>query len=122
MLAGRDRLADEAGAHAGQRAIEVDGVGRVAQAGRQIGAPARQAVALGDGADLVLGAADQHGVGPETVAIGKRDAALLADGEDGADEVLVLSHAPRDAVHDNADGVAGHGRNCNRGSESWYAG
>ena len=36
-------------------------------------------------------------------AVGQLDAALVADREDRADEVLAVAHAARDAVHDDAD-------------------
>jgi hypothetical protein len=38
-------------------------------------------------------------------AVLERHAALLADLEDRADEVLVHAHAPGDAVHDDADAL-----------------
>ena len=38
------------------------------------------------------------------------DAALLTDGQDRADEMLVVSHAAGDAVHDYPETVRGHSR------------
>jgi hypothetical protein len=41
-------------------------------------------------------------------AIGKDDTALLANGQDGANQMLVESHAPGNAVHDDADALFAH--------------
>ena len=40
---------------------------------------------------------------------GERDAALFANGNDGADQVLVQAHAAGHTVHDEAKSLNGHG-------------
>ena len=64
---------------------------------------ARCRAALGELRDLLGVAADQDRVGHHAVAVRQRDAALLADRQDRAHEVLVVAHAPGDAVHDDAE-------------------
>jgi hypothetical protein len=39
----------------------------------------------------------------------QRHAALVADRDDGADQVLVHAHASGDAVHDDSESLGGHG-------------
>ena len=48
-------------------------------------------------------AANDDRVHHKTIAIGKDQRALIADGQDRAHQVLVVAHAPGDAVHDDAD-------------------
>src|SRR5690349_6662130 len=48
-------------------------------------------------------AADEDRVGHQAAAVLQRHAALLADLDNGADEVLVLPHPPGHAMHDDAD-------------------
>ena len=55
-------------------------------------------------------APDKNRIGHQAVAILERHAALLADLEDRAHEVLVHAHAPGDAVHDDADALLRHFR------------
>ena len=50
-------------------------------------------------------APDEDGVGHDDLVVAELDAALLADGDDGAHQVLVGAHAPGDAVHDDAERV-----------------
>jgi hypothetical protein len=52
--------------------------------------------------------ADQDRVGHHPVAIGEADAAIGADGGDGADQMLVGAHAAGHAVHDDADAAFRH--------------
>jgi hypothetical protein len=58
--------------------------------------------------ELGLVAADQDRIGHHRVAVLERDAALRADGEDRADQMLVRAHAPADAVHDDAEPLLRH--------------
>ena len=48
-------------------------------------------------------AADQDGIGHHSVAAGEENTALVTDGANRADEVLVVAHPPGDAVHDQAE-------------------
>jgi len=59
-------------------------------------------------ASLAYVAADQDRIGHHRVAVLERDAALRADGEDRADQMLVRAHAPADAVHDDAEPLLRH--------------
>ncbi|GGU87170.1 hypothetical protein GCM10010275_23840 [Streptomyces litmocidini] len=56
----------------------------------------------------MFAAADEDGLGPEGLAVAEVEAALFAQGEDRADEVLAVAHAPGDAVHGDADCPACH--------------
>src|SRR6185503_16748085 len=67
------------------------------------------AVLLRQRLDLRRVAPDQDRVGHHARAVLQRHAALLADLEDRADQVLVHAHAPGDAVHDDADSSLAHG-------------
>ena len=96
VLAGADRLGQQGRAHLGGAGVEEDGVVGVGKRRLEFGAPALDAMRLGQGLDLVGVAADQDRVGHHTVAVGQRDdAALRADRADRADQVLVESHAAR---------------------------
>jgi hypothetical protein len=108
MLAGGDRLANTIGAHGRGLSVEVDRVVGVGQALGQVGAPALDAVCMRQRAQLGLTAPNQHRVGIERVAIGKRHAALFADADDRANQVLVGAHSPGYAIHDDADSLLGH--------------
>ena len=110
MLAGLDRLRQQVGAHLRGGGIEEHGIGRVGQCGRQVGGPALDAMLPGDRRHLVGIAPDQDRVGHDAVAVGERHAALLAYGDDRADQVLIEPHAPGDAVHDDAETARGHDR------------
>ena len=108
VLAGVDRLRDEVGAHLRGRGIEEDRVVRVLQRGRKIRGGARDAVLLAKRRDLLGVAADQDRVRHHAIAVRQRDAALLADRQDRAHEVLVQPHASGDAVHDDAEIACRH--------------
>jgi len=60
-------------------------------------------VPAGDALELAGVAADQDGIGHHPVATGEEHAALVADRTDRPDEVLVVTHPPGDAVHDQAE-------------------
>ena len=53
--------------------------------------------------DLLGVAPDQDRIGHHAVAVRQRDAALVADRQDRAHQVLVEPHASGDAVHDDAE-------------------
>ena len=93
----RLRHQHEAGVTVGERRIEVGG-------------PARDAVRLRQLRELAPVAADQDRVGHHAVAVRERYAALGADGDDRADEMLVHAHAAGDAVHDDAESLLCHVR------------
>ena len=108
VLAGGDGLAEQRRAHCGGCGVEEDRVVLVGQRLVEVGGVARHAVRLGQRGELLRVAADQDGVGHDPVAVGERHAALLADGDDGAHQVLVGAHAPGDAVHDDAEPTCAH--------------
>jgi len=57
---------------------------------------------------LCFVAADQDRVGHHPVAVLERDAALRADRQNRADQMLVHAHAAGDAVHDDAEPLLRH--------------
>ena len=71
----------------------------------ELGGPGEAAAFLRDRFEFGGAAAHQQGLGHDGFAIAERDAALLHDGVERAAQVLVESHAPGDAVHDDADVV-----------------
>lgn len=79
--------------------VEVDVDGVVGEDGVQVGGPLCEAVPLRDFSEGVFTAADEDGLGPEHLAVAEVQSALFADREDGAHQVLPVSHPPRDAVH-----------------------
>jgi hypothetical protein len=99
VLAGGDRLPDRLLAGRGDLGVEVDVDRVVREDGVEVGGPVLDAVLLGHRLQYVLAAADQDGLGPQDRAVAEVEAALLADGEDGADQVLAVSHPAGDAVH-----------------------
>src|SRR5262249_46503763 len=88
--------------------VEENLIFRIGQRGFEIGAPAPNRVLPCQFLDLRRVAADQEWIGHQTRAIFERDAALIANCQDRADQVLVHAHAPGDAVHDDADALLGH--------------
>ena len=108
VLAGRDRLAQQLGAQLGGGGIEEQRVLLVRERGIEIGGPARDAVRLRQLRELGFVAADQDRVGHHRVAVLERDAALGADGDDRADQMLVHAHAAGHAVHDDAETLLRH--------------
>src|SRR5579885_1646095 len=108
MLAGPDRRFQARGTQGGRLRIKVDRVVRVGQAGLKICTPALDIVRPCERAQLVLVAANQERVGYEPIAVRQCNPALLADRHNRADEMLVGSHAPGDAVHDNSNRADRH--------------
>ena len=64
---------------------------------------------LGELLQAVGAAPDQDRIRHHPVAVLERHTALVADGADRADQVLVHAHAPGDAVHDDAEPLLRHG-------------
>src|SRR5262249_47050486 len=108
VLAGGDRAAQELRAQLGGGGVEKERVLAAPEGGIEVSGPARDAVRLGELRELGLVAADQDRIGHHGVAVLQRDAALRADGENRADQVLVRPHAPADAVHDDAEPLLRH--------------
>ena len=108
VLAGLDRLADERGAHLRRAGVEEDLVVWIGERGVEIGGPALERRAALPGLELVGVAADQDRVGHHAIAVRQRDAAIGADRQDRADEMLVRPHPAGHAVHDDAETVGRH--------------
>ena len=109
VLACLDRLQQGDLARAGDLGVEVDVDAGVGQHLVQVGGPALQAVPFGDGAQPLLVAPDQDRLGVHGGAVLEPHAALLPDGEQGADQVLPVSHPAGDTVEGDVDDLARHG-------------
>lgn len=109
MLSGGDRLPYRLLAGGGDLGVEVDADGVVAQYGVEVAAPVLHTVAFGQRPQLAGGAADEHGLGPDPRPVGEFQSALVAQGEDGADQMLAVSHAPGHTVHGDTYGRVCHG-------------
>src|ERR1035438_6330491 len=105
VLARGDRLAHRGRAPAGGLRVEIDRVSGIGQRSIEIGGPRHAAALRGDGLQLGWIAAHQQRARHDRLAVAEDHPALLHDGVDGAAQVLVQSHAPGDAVHDDADCV-----------------
>ena len=108
VLAGGERLPDQLGPHLRRAGIEEELVLAVGERGGEVRRPALDLVPLRQRLDLLRVAPDQDRIGHHPVAVRQRHAAIGADGEDGADQMLVRPHAPADAVHDDAEPARGH--------------
>ena len=109
MLARAQRLGKQGRAHLRRAGVEEDGVVRVCERGVEIGAETGDAVGARQRLDLFGIAADEDRVGHHALAIGEHHAALVADRDDRADQVLVHPHAAGHAVHDDAKPLLSHG-------------
>jgi hypothetical protein len=98
-----------------ERRVEVDRVRVVRERLFEISSHPMDAVLLRQRAQLPLVAPDEDRIGHQPRAVRHRDAPLLADRDDRANEVLVEPHASRDAVHDDADRVSVHVRSLRCG-------
>src|SRR5207247_4698999 len=108
VLARDDGPPHVVGAEGGQRSVEVDRVRWIREAGVQVGRHALDAVRVGDCPELGLVPTDEDRDGKQPLTARQRYAALLSDGDDRADEMLVQSPAASDAVHDDPDASRGH--------------
>ena len=86
----------------GARGVEEDLVVRIGEGCVEVGGVALNPVFLGQRFDLFGIASSQDRVGHDG-DIAALNSALFADGENGADEVLIGAHASGDAVHDDSD-------------------
>ena len=102
-LAGGDGLAEGRRARLRHEEVGVDLPARVGERGVEVGRVVLDAVLGGEVGELRLAAADEQRLDGDLGAVGQLDAALVADREDRAHQVLAVAHAARDAVHDDAD-------------------
>src|SRR5687768_7508300 len=102
MLAGRDGALQQLGAKLRGGGVEEDFI-LTLQRCTQIGGPSSNAVLFRQLLDFRGVAPHQDRIRHHARTVLQRDAALLADLEDRADQMLVHAHAPGDAVHDDAE-------------------
>src|SRR5262249_12060425 len=99
---------EQGGTHICGRRVKEYAVLRIAKRSVEIGGEAGDVVGIGKGCDLVLLAPDQDGIRHHMIAVLEGNPALFADFEDGADEMLIGTHPPSDAVHHDAEARASH--------------
>jgi hypothetical protein len=108
MLAGGDRLLEVALAQSRRRGVEIERVRRIGEGAVKIGRGARDAVPDGELRQLLGVAADEDRVRHDPRAVLQHGAALGADRQDRAHEMLVRPHPSGDAVHDDAETLLAH--------------
>lgn len=108
VLARGDRLPDRLLAGRGHLGVEVDVDAVVGEDRVEVGGDVVESVAIGQRPERVLAAADQDRLRPQHGAVAEVEAALFAQGQDGADEVLAVAHAPGHTVHGDTHRLACH--------------
>ena len=109
VLAGLDRHGEKAGPHLGRAGVEEQRVVGICERRSEVARGPGKPVARGDLGEFFSVASDQDRIGHHPVAVGQGDAALLADRQDRADQMLVVAHPSGDAVHDESKPMSGHG-------------
>ena len=109
VLAGVDRSGEQRGAQIGGCGVEEQRVLRVGERGVEVGGPALHLVPPRQGFKFSGITADQDRIGHQHAAVTQFHPAVVADRQDAENEMLVLPHAPGDAVHDDADPSFAHG-------------
>src|SRR5208337_5174659 len=99
--------ANRGGTQNGSLRVEVDRVPRVRQALVETGAPALNLILARQCFQLLRVAAKQHRVRQNTAPIAQLNPSLPANGDDGAFQMLIGTHAPGDSIHNDADSVHG---------------
>lgn len=121
VLPRRDGLPDGLLAGGGDLRVEVEVDIRVGEDRVQVRRPVLQPVPLGERPQGVLAAADEDRLGPQRRTVAQIQTALVAQGEDRADEVLAVAHASRHAVHGDTHRLACHVFPFVRGFRAAYA-
>jgi hypothetical protein len=103
VLARRHGLLKRRSAQAGHGRIKHDVDRRVVDHRVQVGGPLGNLVHLSQFPDLRLVASDQDRLDLNFRAVFEGKAAVVADGEDGTEQVLAVTHSSGDAVHGDAD-------------------
>ena len=105
VRAGVERLHHGRVPLAGDLGVEVDPAAFLdaVQGLVQAGGPVFDAVPARDVAELGLAAADQDRLEPDPAAVTERHAVVGVDRQHRPDQMLVVTHAPGDAVHDDPD-------------------
>lgn len=83
--------------------VEKDFVVRIGECRVDVGREFFNARALRESGELVVTPPRQDRIRHQGKVVTDFDAALIADGADAADQVLIGAHASSDAVHDDAD-------------------
>ena len=107
VLAGGERLGEDADPLLGRRRVEEDRPGRVGERGVEIGGPFRDAVGARDRGKAVAVAADQQQAGHQSV-IAEREAAFVDDRNQGIGQMLRRADAAGRAVDDDPDRLRCH--------------
>ncbi len=108
MLARGDGLLDRRRAASGRLRVEINGVRRIGERAGEIGGPTHPVAHGGKFSQLGFVASDQRERGLDGFVVVDRDAALLEEGQQRADVMLVRAHASRDAVQNDAGSVNFH--------------
>ncbi|MGX1252653.1 hypothetical protein RKD48_005164 [Streptomyces ambofaciens] len=108
VLARGDRLPDRLLAGRGHLGVEVEVDGVVGEDRVEVRGDVREPVPLRQRPQGVLAAADQDRLRPQHGAVAEVEAALFAQRQDGADEVLAVAHAPGHTVHGDTHRLACH--------------
>jgi hypothetical protein len=83
-----------------------------------VGGPPLDAIGLRKVGQFFFVTADQQGIGHNAIAIGQRHPALLPDGDDRTDQMLVHPHPPGHPVHDDAEPLIRH-RTLHSSKRNW---
>src|SRR4029434_7003147 len=108
MLAGVNGFGEQRRTHLRGAGVKEERVVLVCEGSVEVRLPTADAVRVRQSLDLARVATDENRVWHDDVTIGERHAAVIADRNDRADQVLVHAHAPGDAVHDQAESFYGH--------------
>jgi hypothetical protein len=108
VLARGDRRAQRGRPRRCRLGVEVDVDGRVAEHGVEVGRPFGHAVAVGQLLDPLRTAADEDRLDANALTAVQEDAPGVSDGQDRADQVLAVTHPPRDPVHGDAQCAGRH--------------
>jgi len=108
VLARGDREIEVALALSGGDRVEIDRVLARGERAVEIGGEARDAVCLGESAELLGVAPDQDRIRQHALPVRERKPARRADRQDRADEMLDRPHPPGDAVHDDPEPPLAH--------------
>jgi hypothetical protein len=65
---------------------------------------------VGQCAEFGCVSSDKDGIRHQAITVRERNPALLPNGDDGSNQMLIHSHPAGDAIHDNADRSKSHVR------------
>ena len=108
MLSRIERPPDQFGTHLRRTGVEENLVIGVGKRSIEVCSPPRHVMFLSKPLNLLAIPPNEDRIHHQPVAVAENDAALVADGEDRADEVLIVAHPPGHAVHDQPNPPLGH--------------